>query len=104
LFLKQYRLDGELHGDGGLRDALPLWAAVQLGATHAVGISILHRERHRGHPRKCGVRTLILEPRVRLGSILDTIRWEEAGIRRMIHAGVRDATASWSVIADTLEL
>src|SRR5690606_14270749 len=37
--LPQYRLEGGWHGDGGLLGALPIWAAVEMGATHVVAIN-----------------------------------------------------------------
>jgi NTE family protein len=37
------RLNGQLCVDGGLLSALPLWAATQMGATHAVALDVLPR-------------------------------------------------------------
>jgi NTE family protein len=41
--LPQQRLNGGLHSDGGLLNALPLWAAVKMGATRMVAINVMPR-------------------------------------------------------------
>ena len=41
---RQYWIDGRLCSDGGLLNPLPVWAAVQLGATHIVAV-------HAGFPQ-----------------------------------------------------
>jgi NTE family protein len=37
----QYRIDGRLYSDGGLLSALPLWAAVEMGAERIIAINAL---------------------------------------------------------------
>jgi NTE family protein len=39
--LPQPRIDGRTYTDGGLLNSLPLWAAVELGATEIVGLHVL---------------------------------------------------------------
>ena len=38
---EQYRIDGRFYSDGGLMNALPLWAAAQMGAKRIVAIDVL---------------------------------------------------------------
>ena len=41
--LPQMRIQGRYYTDGGLLEALPLWAARQMGATDIIGINVLPR-------------------------------------------------------------
>src|ERR1700736_590733 len=38
---RQQRIDGRLYSDGGLLGALPLWAAVEMGAERIIAINVL---------------------------------------------------------------
>jgi NTE family protein len=91
-------IDGRYYVDGGLRSALPLWAAEELGATRAVALNVLntpvfrllHRVmRQRTAPSSLEV--IRIEPSWRLGSLRDAVRWTAGNIERWIAQGERDA-------------
>ncbi len=109
--LPQPLIDGRRYTDGGLMGALPLWAAVELGATRIVAVHVLPRmswpiraavaalrglSRHR--PRTpSGVEVLLIAPAGPLGTLRDASVWSRENARRWIEQGRRDAaeTASW---------
>jgi len=41
LFLQHFRIGGKLYTDGGLIDPLPVWAALEMGATRVIGVNLL---------------------------------------------------------------
>lgn len=41
--LPQQRLDGRLHSDGGLLNAVPIWAAAAMGATRILALNVMPR-------------------------------------------------------------
>jgi predicted acylesterase/phospholipase RssA len=93
-------IDGRHYVDGGLRGALPLWAAEEIGATRAVAVNcltspmltavrVLFRAPH-ASPRLEVVR---LEPGTDLGPLRDAVVWSAANIDRWIAQGERDAGA-----------
>ncbi|HTS62908.1 MAG TPA: patatin-like phospholipase family protein, partial [Candidatus Acidoferrales bacterium] len=90
-------IDGRRYVDGGLMGALPLWAAEEMGATHAVGINCLHGlpfrvlravTRPRGPSSALQVSTI--QPSERLGSLHDAVRWSRPLVERWIELGMRD--------------
>lgn len=102
----QMKIDGRWYSDGGLLNALPVWAAVELGATRIVGLHVLPEfpvpwmqpavDAFRfvfGHkpPLPAGVEVGTLAPSARLGSLRDAIEWREANIERWLELGERDA-------------
>jgi predicted acylesterase/phospholipase RssA len=108
----QIRIQGRYYTDGGLLQSLPLWAAARMGATDIVAINVLPRlpgsflqgaiRLFRGIaprppvvPEVCRVR--LLEPEAGLGSVRESIHWNESNARKWIEAGRRDA----SVLAST---
>jgi NTE family protein len=99
------RLDGHLCIDGGVRGALPLWAAEEMGATHAIAINCLT-----GWPWTT-LRTLVpiprptralqitlIEPVQPLGSIYSAVRWSRSNIERWIALGEEDGNRALSSI------
>lgn len=99
--LPQVRIGGRWYSDGGLLNPLPVWAAVDLGATDIVAVhpiwpqpAFLIRPLVRGfvgvfghHPQvPKGVRleTLSAPP---LGSIYDAMHWKRENIERWIEQG-----------------
>jgi predicted acylesterase/phospholipase RssA len=100
--LRQYWINGRLCSDGGLLNPLPVWAAVQLGATHIVGV-------HAGFPEIPGwanpfvqgfrsvagynpvtpdqVRVEVLTPPRPLGGVNDAIRWKMENNERWLQEG-----------------
>lgn len=105
LFLKQHRLDGALYADGGLLDPLPLWAAVEMGATRIIAVNALE---HRPLPVRAGVRLINrlsrfryeipaevelirIAPAASLGAVRDAAYWDAGRCRRWIELGRKDA-------------
>jgi predicted acylesterase/phospholipase RssA len=117
LFLQQPRIDGSLYADGGMIDPLPLWAAVEMGATRIVGINVLahrpalirgfaHAARlYSGYHEKPlnGVTVATLSPAEPLGVPRDTIYWTRDNAERWIALGERDAHAFKQKVVECLE-
>jgi predicted acylesterase/phospholipase RssA len=102
LLLPQQRIDGRWYSDGGLLNPLPVWAAVELGATEIVGVQALPEipssllkpfvKGFRGvfghHPPVPeGVRLVTIEPAETLGSVRDALNWKRENIERWIDQG-----------------
>ena len=83
--------------DGGLLGALPLWAAAEMGATHAVALNCLTSLSFRMlrallRPRRAaGLEVSLIEPEEPLGSLRDTVCWSKSNLERWIEMGERDA-------------
>ncbi len=108
----QQRLHGRVYSDGGLLGALPLWAAVEMGATRIVAVNALTKM---PAPIRMGVSAvraisswrptqsveelmLLIAPRARLGTARDSLHWKRENIERWIEEGRRDgehALATW---------
>lgn len=98
------RIDGKLYVDGGLLAAVPLWAAVQMGATSAVVINVLDvmpsvllragvsafRAVMAPKADFPGLKTTWIRPSVALGRVRDAIFWKEENARRWVELGERD--------------
>ena len=100
------RIDGRWYFDGGLLNPLPVWAAVELGATRIVALNVLaefpssvlrpfaqaFRSRF-GHnpPLPPGVELTTLIPRRPLGSLHDAMYWSPENTARWIEQGAADA-------------
>ncbi|HUS04721.1 MAG TPA: patatin-like phospholipase family protein [Bryobacteraceae bacterium] len=105
LFLHQHRIDSVIHSDGGLIDPLPVWAAVDLGATRLITVNLLkHRPlliraisnagRLYSRQRKTIVDRLEvvdISPAEPLGTARDSIRWTRQNAERWIAMGQKDA-------------
>jgi predicted acylesterase/phospholipase RssA len=105
------RIGGALYCDGGVLEALPLWAAEEMGATRviavnaskfiapwAVGIMIKGvRRLGRVQPRPPGdPRVTLITPTGYLGNFLDGATWRRENIVRWIELGEVDAIAALS--------
>jgi predicted acylesterase/phospholipase RssA len=106
---RQYRIDGRVYSDGGLLGALPLWAAVEMGAERIVAVNCLPRLPSR--LMTAGVRTVQFLARYRrpripasvqveevrpdgpLGSTWESLAWTAANTRRWMERGREDARA-----------
>ncbi len=106
LVLPQVRIDGRYYSDGGLLNPLPVYAAVELGATEIVALQALPEIPSRllkpfvlgfravfgvHPPTPAEVRLTVLEPSRRLGSIRDALRWKRENIERWLEQGYGDA-------------
>lgn len=100
------RIDGRWYIDGGLLNPLPVWAAVELGATRILALnalpeipSALLRPLVKGFravfghhpPLPPGVELNTLTPRRPLGSLHDALYWKRENIARWIEQGAADA-------------
>jgi NTE family protein len=99
------RLGGKLYVDGGLLSVVPLWAAVELGATRAVVVNVLPQMPSRFLRATVGAFRAVAAPRARfpdlevieirppgpLGSVHDALTWSEENVLRWIAQGERDA-------------
>lgn len=90
-------IDGRQYVDGGLKGALPLWAAAEMGATRAIALNCLT-----GWPFRV-LRTVIappgpttpleviaIEPSEQLGSLRSALYWSRKNAERWIELGERD--------------
>jgi predicted acylesterase/phospholipase RssA len=102
--LPQRRIGGRWYTDGGLLNPLPVWAAVELGATEIIGVHALPEipstvlkpvvkgiRAAFGHhpPVPDGVRVLMIEPEGPLGSLTAALKWNEENVARWIAQGTR---------------
>ncbi len=100
------RLGGRLQVDGGLVEALPLWAAAEMGASQAIAIDVFDRAPSsplrtvtralRGllprpplPPQGFEVRWIV--PSENLGPVRKAMFWDPAAVRRWIALGRADA-------------
>jgi len=91
-------IDGKRYVDGGLRGALPLWAAERMGATRAIALNVLNtrgfrllHKTMRGVLPGAGLDVVTIEPSVRLGTLREAIVWSAENIRRWMELGEQDA-------------
>jgi len=91
--------------DGGVRGALPLWAAQELGATRAVAVNCLMGLPFRmlrtvlgPRPPGAGFPVAYIIPSQPLGSLRDAIYWSRPNIQRWIALGERDGKRALSSI------
>ena len=104
--LPQYKIDGRWYTDGGLLNPLPVWAAVELGATRIVAVNVLPeipawwlRPMVKGFRAVFGVHPAVpenveltlLKPARAPGSIRDALRWKRENAARWIEEGYRAA-------------
>jgi predicted acylesterase/phospholipase RssA len=100
--LPQRRIGGRWYSDGGLLNPLPVWAAVELGATEIIAVQALpeipssllkpfvkgFRRVFGHHPAlPSGVELITIEPEITLGSVRDALVWKEDNISRWIEQG-----------------
>lgn len=100
------RIDGKLYVDGGLLGVLPVWAAVECGATRVVAVNALpfmpswvarnfaHTAQrlatHLPEAQPIEMHTVMCQ--TPLGSLSDLIRWNPDNARRWMELGEQDAT------------
>jgi predicted acylesterase/phospholipase RssA len=100
--LRQYKIEGRWYSDGGLLNPLPVWAAVELGATHIVALHALPQipsmwlrpfvkgfRRTLGHnpPLPPGVELTLISTGDAIGSMRDALRWKRENIHRWLQMG-----------------
>jgi NTE family protein len=107
MVLPQCRIDGRWHSDGGLLNPLPVWAAVELGATHIVALHALPEipsrwlepfakgfRRAFGHnpPLPPGVELTMYKPERTLGTLRSALYWDRDNVERWLDQGYADAS------------
>jgi NTE family protein len=93
------RIGRKYYVDGGLRGALPLWAAEAMGATRAIAVNSLTGWPFRGVHALLGQRragaaleVIRIEPSEPLGRLRDSVVWSGPNITRWFALGERDGT------------
>jgi NTE family protein len=104
--LPQQRIGGRWYSDGGLLNPLPIWAAVELGATQIIGVQALpaipssvlkpfvkgFRWAFGHNPAvPAEVDLVTIEPQATLGSVRDALTWKQENIERWIEQGEKAA-------------
>ncbi len=102
--LPQIRIAGRLYSDGGLLNPLPVWAAVELGATRIVALHALPElpsawlrmvaKPFRGRynpPLPAGVEVNVICPSRTLGTLSDSLHWKRDNIERWLALGAEVA-------------
>ena len=110
VFMPQIKLDGRWYSDGGLFAPLPLWAAVELGATDILAFNVLaefpskwvkpavQMLRFLFGPKKPappGVKVRTIIPSRPLGGMKDTLWRTQTNIDGWLELGARDAIATF---------
>jgi predicted acylesterase/phospholipase RssA len=107
LFLPTVEISGRRFLDGGLLDKLPVWAAIEMGATDIIAIDSLpsvgrwwlragtNIVRLFRPARRCPpeIRLTLLSPSESLGDANDAIFWKRENVERWIALGERDAAS-----------
>jgi len=90
-------IEGKRYLDGGLLGALPVWAAEEMGATHAIAVDALNilpfrimRMVIRPRRPSAALKVFPIEPSQKLGPLRDGVVWSAANIRRWIEQGESD--------------
>lgn len=113
LFLRHQRIDGRLLADGGLLTPLPLWAAVEMGATRIVAVNVLEyrpafirafaatasRYAQFRPDLPEGVEVHMIRPEIRVGTMRQSVEWSEERIVSWIDRGRRDARLALPALA-----
>jgi predicted acylesterase/phospholipase RssA len=105
--LKQYWIDGKLCSDGGLLNPLPVWAAVELGASHIIAVHALPQipgwwlkpvvkgfRKVAGHHPATPERVYldVIMPLGPLGGVSDAVRWKKRNIERWLQEGYQQGS------------
>ena len=105
----QQRINGRLFSDGGLLDAMPVWAAVEMGAQRVIAVNVLPRlpgflvntlvgavrmlAPYRVPALPPSVEVIRIDAAISLGSPRDAIYWTRENAARWIAQGEADAGA-----------
>lgn len=102
----QHRIEGRLYTDGGLLNALPLWAAAEMGAGRIIAVNALPAPpngviRHlmkalraitpRQPKMPQSIEVIQISPSGSLGSAKDALYWKRENAKRWIEQGLVDA-------------
>jgi predicted acylesterase/phospholipase RssA len=117
LIFRHQRIEGSVHADGGLLTPLPVWAAVEMGATRIVAVNVLkYRPLYlravaaaacryaRFDPlQPPHVQVVEIAPSERIGTLRQSIEWSRERAERWIALGRLDARAALPTVLSTLE-
>ncbi|MGH9633171.1 MAG: patatin-like phospholipase family protein [Bryobacteraceae bacterium] len=116
VLLKNPRIGGLLYCDGGVVDPLPLWAAVEMGASKIVAVNLL---KHRPRVIRAAVHAAQMYSRYRtlnsgefevvevspgrpLGTVADTMYWRRENAQRWIALGQQDGSNVKHLVVECL--
>ncbi|MEO8126307.1 MAG: patatin-like phospholipase family protein [Bryobacteraceae bacterium] len=117
LFLRQQTIGGVMYGDGGLADPLPLFDAIEMGATRIVAVNVLkHRPmvvraaaaaarlygRHRKSTQE-HVEIVDISPAAPLGTGKESVYWTRQNAERWIAMGKTHATKAKHLVVECFE-
>lgn len=106
LLLQPRRIGGRMYTDGGLLDALPLWAAAELGAEKILAVQVLpcmpsavirtcvkgfRAMVRREPPPACSAQVIVLGPEQPLGRPREMLEWQRERSLRWMELGRREA-------------
>jgi NTE family protein len=106
LMMRQVWIDRRLYSDGGLLNPLPVYAAVELGATEIIGLNVLPeippgplRPLVKGFRFAFGVNppvpphvtVRVLKPPQPLGGVFDALKWDQGRIEAWFQQGLTHA-------------
>jgi predicted acylesterase/phospholipase RssA len=105
------RIAGKRYVDGGLRGALPLWAAAEMGANRAIAVNalihplfrLLHRAMLARQPAP-GLDAIRIEPSRPLGPLWDAMVWSKGNIERWIRMGEEDGNRAVTSISTSITM
>jgi NTE family protein len=112
--LPQYKIGTRWYSDGGLLNPLPIWAAVELGATKIVALNALPEIPSRWmkplvkgfryvkgfHPPLApGIEVMALQTDGPIGTMREALQWERGRVGRWIEMGRKDAEAKESGVS-----
>ena len=105
LFLPSVRIGGKRYLDGAIFEKVPIWAAIEMGATRIIAIDSMPKvgkwwlhlainiaytfKPRRRYPLNLDL--TIISPSETLGSTDDAVYWKRANIERWVEMGQRDA-------------
>jgi predicted acylesterase/phospholipase RssA len=106
----QHRIGGRIYSDGGLLSAMPVWAAVEMGARRIVAINVLPDlpsfvvknvvgavravARYSPPVPPEPVEVIRMNAPPGLGSAKDALYWKRDNVKRWIEQGQQDAEAA----------
>ena len=112
LVLPPVQIGGDRYVDGGLMEKMPIWAAIEMGATHIVAIDCLlvsnwwlragmglFRRLKQKRQLPPDLSLILVAPEEPLGTWNDAVVWRPENIRRWIAMGERDAARALKAAA-----
>lgn len=106
----QHRIGGRIYSDGGLLSAMPVWAAVEMGASRIIAINVLPNlpslvvknvvgavravARYSPPPLPEPVEVIQMSAPLGLGTAKDALYWKRDNVKRWIEQGQEDAEAA----------